>query len=179
MDIQCHNEGESCSAPRAHDVSDNKKRTILREHMIEAGESLQQDETSSLVYEARMKLVGTRDSEILWLIPSDEDWEHDALDDVIVIPGVLYAEDEPFDSHDMTANGYFQDDESNRWIHVDHGCVAVNLSTGTPSWSDDLTEFPEVVDQFEMCMEDSGYRHLAEKAAMERIVRQAHDDQLH
>lgn len=53
---------------------------------------------------------------------------------------------------------------------MDCGAVVTNASTGALDWKADLMDFPELVDQFEACMEVSEYRHMAEKAAMTAMV---------
>ena len=50
------------------------------------------------------------------------------------------------------------------------------MAYDTPeAWRDTLEEFPEVVKQYEDCLEVSEYRHLIEKATMLNMARETLD----
>ncbi len=99
-----------------------------------------------------------------WLVSSSEDWIHDALDDVQIISGTIYAVDEPFLPGAPSRTGYFQSDETGKWVYVLGG--KVEAEEGSCPWRDELTDFPELVEQFNEVMENPEYRHMAEKAVM-------------
>lgn len=122
-----------------------------------------------LVLEQHMKLVCQPGSPELFAVPSDEDWMHDSLGEVHEVPGVLYADDEPFLAGSATATGYFQADDDGRWARVRNG-RAQRTEHGGADWKDSLEDFPEVMEQLAQCMDVPEYRHVAEQAAMKRLV---------
>lgn len=147
----------------------------LRKKVEEAGgESLaeaKEIEDEELLYEKRARLAMQPNSGQLVLVSATEDWMHDALGEAILYHGSVYAEDAPFSPEATAIDGYFQDDASGKWIHLSRG-----LAYDTPeAWRDTLEEFPEVVKQYEDCLEVSEYRHLIEKATMLNMARETLD----
>lgn len=122
------------------------------------------------VLEQKMKLTGKPGATTMFVVPSAQDWVHDALDEVRIVAGTLYADDEPFLEGSAVCTGYFQADDTQRWVRITDGAAAVNASTGDVTWVDDLAEFPEIVAQYEECMGASEYRYVVEQAAMKQLV---------
>lgn len=104
-------------------------------------------------------------------MPSSQDWEHDTLGEAIVCPGTFHAESEPFQEGAVCVSGYFQADADGRWLRIDNGSAAVDISTGQAPWRENLEEFPEVVAQLEECMSVPDYRHAAEQATLKWIAK--------
>ncbi len=149
----------------------------LRRHMEEEGEICcsSKHSVSASMDEAPLEPVGELSLKaslthkpgdaFFWLVSSSEDWIHDALDDVEISFGTIYATDEPFLPGAPSRTGYFQSDETGQWVYVADGKVAADADGACP-WRDELTDFPELVDQFREAMDDPEYRHMAEKAVM-------------
>jgi hypothetical protein len=141
----------------------------LAAHMEAEGESLYkvEDSMAGMMFEKRAKLVQKKGSDELMLVTNEEDWIHDALDEMHIFYGVVYAEDEPFAADTTAIDGYFQDDETGRWIHL----AAGNARDDGQAWKKRLEDFPEVVEQLERCMQIPEYQHLVEKATMINMAR--------
>ncbi len=147
----------------------------LRQHVEEEMANSSSKTTSAVMDEEPLESVGELSLKatlthkpgdaFFWLVSSSEDWIHDALDDVQIISGTIYATDEPFLPGAPSRTGYFQSDETGKWVYVAGGKVEAN-EEGCCPWRDELTDFPELVEQFNEVMEDPEYRHMAEKAVM-------------
>ena len=148
----------------------------LAGHMRDAGEltdagEVRVDDTGleeGLVLEQKAKLVLLAGADAAYVVPSGQDWAHDALGDAMICPGMLYSDGEPFSEGDACVTGYFQADADGRWTRVEAGGVAAD-APGV-QWRDGLQEFPEVVAQLEECMRVSAYRHVAEQAALKDLA---------
>lgn len=147
----------------------SEKLQELEQHMIEEGDALQNVEAEEVVWSMNAKLTHKQGDGYLWAVPSEQDWIHDALDDVTIIPGVIYADEEPFLPGSIELTGYFQADETGKWVRVERGQVPVEIVSGDACWKSDLSEFEEVAKQLEAAMEQPEYRHMAEKAALEQL----------
>lgn len=120
------------------------------------------------VLEQKAKLVWMAGADAAYVVPAGQDWAHDALGEAIVVPGMLYSDDEPFLEGDACVSGYFQADVDGRWARVRFGRVPAGAAG--VAWRGGLEEFPEVMAQLEECMNVSGYRHVAEQAALRALV---------
>lgn len=148
----------------------------LAGHMRDAGELTDAGEVrvddagleEGLVLEQKAKLVLLAGADAAYVVPSGQDWAHDALGDAMICPGMLYSDGEPFSEGDACVTGYFQADADGRWARVEAGRVAAD-APGV-QWRDGLEEFPEVVAQLEECMRASAYRHVAEQAALKDLA---------
>ena len=148
----------------------------LAGHMRDAGELTEAGEVriddagleEGLVLEQKAKLVLLAGADAAYVVPSGQDWAHDALGDAMICPGMLYSDGEPFSEGDACVTGYFQADADGRWTRVEAGRVAA----GAPGvqWREGLEAFPEVVAQLEECMHVSAYRHVAEQAALKDLA---------
>jgi hypothetical protein len=175
-------EGDTAMEERHKSIDelDDKERAALDKHIDEAvteivehmqaeGESLYkvEDSMAGMMFEKSAKLIQKAGSDTLVLVTNEEDWIHDALDDMRIFYGTVYAEDEPFAADTTSIDGYFQDEESGRWIHLSAG----NAIDDGDAWKDSLEDFPEVVEQFDRCMQIPEYQHLVEKATMINMAR--------
>lgn len=122
----------------------------------------------SYVLEQKAKLVWMAGADAAYVVPSGQDWAHDALGDACVVPGVVYSDDEPFLEGEACVSGYFQADADGRWARVESGRAP--LAGTSVAWRASLEEFPEVMAQLEECMGVSGYRHVAEQAALQALA---------
>ena len=121
-----------------------------------------------LVLEQKAKLVLLAGADAAYVVPSGQDWAHDALGDAVICPGMLFSDGEPFSEGDACVTGYFQADADGRWARVESGRAAAG-PTGI-EWREGLEAFPEVVAQLEECMHVSAYRHVAEQAALKDLA---------
>ena len=160
-------------------VEDPRTGELLDElagHMRDAGELTDAGEVrvddagleEGLVLEQKAKLVLLAGVDAAYVVPSGQDWAHDALGDAMICPGMLYSDGEPFSEGDACVTGYFQADADGRWARVESGRAAAGASC--VQWRDGLEEFPEVVAQLEECMRVSAYRHVAEQAALKDLA---------
>ena len=148
----------------------------LAGHMRDAGELTEAGEVriddagleEGLVLEQKAKLVLLAGADAAYVVPSGQDWAHDALGDAMICPGMLYSDGEPFSEGDACVTGYFQADADGRWARVESGRAAAG-PTGI-EWREGLEAFPEVVAQLEECMHVSAYRHVAEQAALKDLA---------
>lgn len=163
--------GHSGEAARADALLDE-----LAAHMRAAGELTASGEVrvddgdleGRLVLEQKAKLVLLAGVDAAYVVPSGQDWAHDALGDAAVVPGTVYGDGEPFLEGDACVSGYFQADADGRWARVRSGRCAVG-ARGI-DWRASLEEFPEVVRQLEECMDVSAWRHVAEQAALKSLA---------
>ena len=159
-----------------NDTNTDELLNELANHMREAGELTEtgdicmEDDAleDGYVLQQKAKLVLLAGADAAYIVPSGQDWAHDALGDAVICPGMLYSDGEPFSEGDACVTGYFQADADGRWARVEAGRVAA----GAPGvqWRDGLEEFPEVVAQLEECMRVSAYRHVAEQAALKDLA---------
>ncbi|WP_294419475.1 hypothetical protein [uncultured Senegalimassilia sp.] len=148
----------------------------LAGHMRDAGELTDAGEVRAddagleegLVLEQKAKLVLLAGADAAYVVPSGQDWAHDALGDAAICPGMLFSDGEPFSEGDACVTGYFQADADGRWARVESGRAAAGASG--IEWRDGLEAFPEVVAQLEECMHVSAYRHVAEQAALKDLA---------
>ena len=162
-------EGLDAQERAALDAHIDEAVAEIRRHMEAEGEDLVkvEDSMAGLMFEKRAKLVQKAGSPELVLVTSEEDWIHDALDDMRIFYGTVYAESEPFAADTTSIDGYFQDEESGRWIRL----MAGNARDDGSAWRQSLEDFPEVVEEYDRCMELPEYQHLVEKATMLNLAR--------
>lgn len=159
-----------------NDTNTDELLNELANHMREAGELTEAGDVcmedaaleDGYVLQQKAKLVLLAGADAAYIVPSGQDWAHDALGDSIVIPGTIYSDDQPFREGDASVTGYFQADADQRWARVESGCVP--LTAQGIDWRSGLEDFPEIVSQFEQCMEISSYRHLAEQATLKNLA---------
>ena len=152
----------------------------LASHMREAGEI---DESGKVrrsaaeaeaglegeyVLEQKAKLVLMAGADAAYLVPSGQDWAHDALGDATVVPGMAYSDGEPFLEGDACVDGYFQADADGRWTRLSSG--RADMAAGAIAWRASLEDFPEVMEELEVAMGVSAWRHVAEQATMKALA---------
>lgn len=172
MDYQVKPLDKMTDAERAElDAHIDSAVAEIAEHMKAEGESLYkvEDSMAGLMFEKPVKLIQKKGSPDITLVTVEEDWIHDALDEMQIFYGMVYAEDEPFAADTTSIDGYFQDEETGRWIHLKAG----NATDSGSAWKGSLEEFPEVMQQYEECMDIPEYQHLAEKATMLNLAMNA------
>lgn len=159
-----------------NDTNTDELINELANHMREAGELTETGDVcieddaleDGYVLQQKVKLVLLSGADAAYVVPAGQDWAHDALGDAIVFPGMIYSDDQPFLEGDASVTGYFQADADQRWARVESG--RVSLTVRGIDWRSGLEDFPEIVSQFEQCMEISSYRHLAEQATLKNFV---------
>lgn len=147
--VSSNSQGEDTTARIARLVDD------LARHMREAGEidgsgSVRVPDgglEDELVFEQRAKLVLMEGVEGAYVVPSSQDWAHDALGDAAVVAGMVYSDGEAFLPGDACIDGYFQADFDGRWVRVVRGRAC--LAGPAIAWRDSLEEFPELVSELE------------------------------
>lgn len=122
----------------------------------------------SLVLEQKAKLVHMRGSSEAYLVPSGQDWAHDALGDAEVVAGTFYGDGDPFLEGSADVTGYFEADRGG-WARVEFGRSRACKHAGV-DWRSSLEEFPEVLSELQASMGVSEYRRVAEQAAMKALV---------
>ncbi len=147
----------------------------LRRHVEIEGESEEGErdlEAPQGVWELKASLTYKPGDNVMWAVASDQDWTHDALDDVQIIAGTIYADGEPFLPSSVTLSGYFQAADTGKWAHVDAGKVALGAGSPQDIWRNELSDFAELVDALNAAMEIPAYRHMAEKSVMQQARRE-------
>ncbi len=106
------------------------------------------------VFEQRAKLVLMEGVEGAYVVPSGQDWAHDALGEAAVVPGMVYSDGEAFLPGEACIDGYFQADFDGRWVRVERGRAA---SAGRAiAWRESLEEFPELLAELSSFEEAQG-----------------------
>lgn len=152
----------------------------LREHMAAEGEIDASGAASgdaegamaslvcSLVLEQKAKLVHMSGAPIAYLVPSGQDWAHDALGDAEVVAGTFYGDGDPFLEGSADVTGYFEADDGG-WSRIEKGHARACRHSGV-DWRESLEEFPEVLAELQSAMDVPEYRRVAEQAAMKTLV---------
>ncbi len=133
-------------AGRISDLVDDLARHMLAEGELSADGSVHVPDDGledAPVFEQRAKLVLMEGVEGAYVVPSGQDWAHDALGDAAVVPGMVYSDGEAFLPGEACIDGYFQADFDGRWVRVVRGRAC---SAGRAiAWRSSLEEFPELV----------------------------------
>ena len=147
----------------------------LRRHVEIEGESPEGErdlEQPQGVWEMKATLTYKPGDNVMWAVASDQDWTHDALEDIQITDGTIYADDEPFFPSSVVLNGYFQAEESGKWARVSGGKVALEGGDVQSAFKDGLESFEELVEALDAAMEIPAYRHMAEKSIMKQAQRE-------
>lgn len=148
--------GEDTSA-RIAELVDDLARHMLAEGELSADGSVHvPDEglTDAPVFEQRAKLVLMEGVEGAYVVPSGQDWAHDALGDAAVVPGMVYSDGEAFLPGEACIDGYFQADFDGRWVRVE--CGRACAEGRAIAWRASLEEFPELVAELSCYAEEAG-----------------------
>lgn len=89
-------------------------------------------------YQKKAKLVGNVDRGKLWLLNLEDDWIHDQYGESYIYYGQIYSSLHPFHPLSTSITGYFQDDDSKKWIKVKAGVATFNPDNPQNSWEDKL-----------------------------------------
>ncbi|GIN62403.1 hypothetical protein J27TS8_23960 [Robertmurraya siralis] len=93
------------------------------------------------LYQKRAKLVGHVDSGLLWLLNMHDDWIHDQYGESYIYHGIIYSSTTPFHALSTSVTGYFQDDDTKRWLKVKDGKAIFEPKDISLAWKDQLEEF--------------------------------------
>lgn len=91
-------------------------------------------------FEKKAKLVGGVNKGRLWLLNPHDDWIHDQYGESYIFHGTIYSK-KPFHPLSTTITGYFQDDDSHKWIKIKYGVAKFNPEEMPLSWKDHLDDF--------------------------------------
>ncbi|PFO07855.1 molecular chaperone GrpE [Bacillus sp. AFS076308] len=86
------------------------------------------------ILEKKAKLVGRVDKGQLWLLNVHDDWIHDQYGESYIYHGQIYSSRNPFHPLSTSITGYFQDDDSQKWIKVKAGVATFNPENIDDSW---------------------------------------------
>ncbi len=106
------------------------------------------------VFEQRAKLVLMEGVEGAYVVPSGQDWAHDALGEAAVVPGMVYSDGDAFLPGEACIDGYFQADFDGRWVRVERGRAA--FAGRAIAWRESLEEFPELLAELSSFEEAQG-----------------------
>lgn len=148
---------------------EREKLAELERHMAEMGEALECAEPDEGIWSMKVELVGKPGASHLWAVPSGQDWLHDALDEARIVPGTIYADDEPFLPSSIELTGYFQADADGRWLRIEKGCAPMDPASGEAGWKDALEDFDAVAAELADAMQSPEYRRMAQKAVIEQL----------
>lgn len=87
------------------------------------------------IYEKKAKLVGDVEENTLCLLNSQDDWIHDQYGDSKIYHGTIYSFFKPFHPTSTSITGFFQDEETAKWIKVNNG-----IATNKQAWENELGE---------------------------------------
>ena len=121
--------------------------------------------TDAPVFEQRAKLVLMEGVEGAYVVPSGQDWAHDALGDAAVVPGMVYSDGEAFLPGEACIDGYFQADFDGRWVRVERGRACAEGRA--IAWRASLEEFPELVAELSCYAEEAGAGDVVRGAVCE------------
>ncbi|MDT8860864.1 molecular chaperone GrpE [Alkalihalobacillus sp. MEB130] len=72
-------------------------------------------------YEKKGKLIGHVSDQRLWFQNMKDEWIHDVYEESYIHYGKIYSVHEPFHRLSTSVTGYFQDEDTNKWIKVCNG----------------------------------------------------------
>lgn len=91
-------------------------------------------------YSKKAKLVGSTTGD-LWLLNRLDEWIHDCYEESSIYHGTIYSVSESFHPKSTSLTGFFQDEDSKKWIHVINGIARVSSSDQeTAGWNDSLEQ---------------------------------------
>ena len=161
-------------AGRIAELVDDLARHMLAEGELSADGSVHvPDEglTDAPVYEQRAKLVLMEGVEGAYVVPSGQDWAHDALGDAAVVPGMVYSDGEAFLPGEACIDGYFQADFDGRWVRVERGRACAEGRA--IAWRASLEEFPELVAELSCYAEEAGSGDVVRKGVCGAVCESA------
>lgn len=90
------------------------------------------------IYEKKAKLVGSMDKGKLCLLNIHDDWIHDQYGECYIFYGQIHSLNEPFHPLSTSITGYFQDEDSQKWIKVVNGVAKFLPENIDKSWEDKI-----------------------------------------
>ncbi|SDZ51425.1 hypothetical protein SAMN05421736_11590 [Evansella caseinilytica] len=93
------------------------------------------------VYEKRVKLAGSVNKGLLCVLNITDDWIHDQYGESYIHHGTIYSSTVPFHPQSTFITGYFQDDETEKWIKVTNGVAQLHSDSKDSGWRDRLEPF--------------------------------------
>ncbi|TKC13848.1 molecular chaperone GrpE [Robertmurraya kyonggiensis] len=99
------------------------------------------------LYQKRAKLVGSVDRGMLWLINMHDDWIHDQYGESYIYHGIIYSSTDSFHELSTSVTGYFQDDDTQKWIEVKDGKAIFDSENINQTWKERLESFIKVTIQ--------------------------------
>ena len=96
-------------------------------------------------FEKKMKLIGFGSSNQLWLQNKKDEWIHDVYEECTIHHGKIYSLKKPINKASTFITGFFQDEDTKKWIYVENGVAqhapsAKNQPSQSAGWFDDLGE---------------------------------------
>lgn len=95
------------------------------------------------IFEKRAKLVGSKDKGMLWLLNTCDDWIHDQYGESYIYYGTIYSK-KPFHPLSTAITGYFQDEDSSRWIKINNGVAIFKPNAIDAPWKKQLEDFLQI-----------------------------------
>ncbi|MFC0418045.1 molecular chaperone GrpE [Cytobacillus solani] len=96
------------------------------------------------IYQKNAKLVGHIEEKVLCLLNSKDDWIHDQYRESFIIHGTIYSSNMPFHPQSISITGYFQDEETGKWIKVKNGVAILNSEDPSISWKMSFEELVSI-----------------------------------
>jgi hypothetical protein len=95
-------------------------------------------------YQKKAKLVGNINKRRLWLLNTHDDWIHDQYGESYIYYGTIHSIKKAFHPLSTSITGYFQDEDSKKWIKVNDGVAIFNNGDQNVSWKENIEEFIKV-----------------------------------
>ncbi|OIJ14095.1 hypothetical protein BKP35_07795 [Anaerobacillus arseniciselenatis] len=89
----------------------------------------------------KAKLVGMSNSSQLWLQNMKDEWIHDIYEESDIHYGRIYSVHESFHHISTSITGFFQDEDTKKWIYVENGQASkvITKENNKPfGWEEDL-----------------------------------------
>ncbi|HAQ06716.1 MAG TPA: molecular chaperone GrpE [Bacillus bacterium] len=86
------------------------------------------------IFQKRAKLVGNIESGVLSLLNMHDDWIHDQYGESFIHHGEIHSGNTAFHPFSTNITGYFQDDETSKWIKVKNGIAPFNPEEPESAW---------------------------------------------
>lgn len=95
-------------------------------------------------FQKRAKLVGFVTTGKLWLLNIHEEWIHDVYEECHIHYGRIYTNNKAFHPLSTSASGFFQDNETKKWIKVENGLAQLDMNEESNGWVQELDELIRV-----------------------------------
>ncbi|MDF2903870.1 MAG: hypothetical protein K0S25_1508 [Bacillus sp. (in: firmicutes)] len=95
-------------------------------------------------FEKKAKLVGKVGSGKLWLLNIEDDWIHDQYGESHIYHGRIHSSKKAFHPLSTTISGYFQDEDTQKWIKLKYGVATVDPANLDHSWKTDINQLVKI-----------------------------------